>query len=311
MRARPDFRSPDPTAAPARTSVLHAAAAVVLLVTFTAASANAGTKSEPSPIAFVEVTSELDEGRPATSMWNLTDDNDGTVWCSRKGATGKEAISFTFDGAVSVSGVGMVLPLGKDGATDKSMRRPKVIVVSDVEHRVEVRLKDVTIMQVLELPEPAKGRRIVIEIIETFPGASDDAPICAAGVGLRDKARELTGNTASRARSLNTPSRKLLHEWHDDVSAPSRTLLFNVDGTFTYTYAPILEDKPPVRLKGKWIGDASSVVLDVKGRSYLLKTQLTKVASEQGNTVELALVGDAPDASMVATYRPAPLFLSQ
>ena len=310
MPASPVIRLTDRLSAPP-SSCFAVALALVVGAGLGAAPARAGTKAEASPIAFVEVTSELDEGRPATSMWNLTDDNDGTVWCSRKNATGKEAISFTFDGAVSVSGVGMVLPLGKEGATDRSVRRPKVIVVSDVEHRVEVRLKDVTIMQVLELPEPAKGRRIVIEVIDTFPGASEDAPICVAGVGLRDKARELTGNTASRARGLNTPSRKLLHEWHDDISAPSRTLMFSVDGSFIYTFAPILEDKPPVRLKGKWIGDASSVVLDVKGKSYLLKTQLTKVASEEGNSVELALVGDAPDPSMVATFRPAPLFLPQ
>ncbi len=315
--SRPTERSlaSPPTPMSTSTSMTRAASSVALAVVVVgqlcAGSARAGAKAEPSPIAFVETTSELDEGRPATSMWNLTDDNDGTVWCSRKDATGKEAISFTFDGAVSVSSVGMVLPLGKDGATDKSVRRPKVIVVSDVEHRVEVRLKDVTVMQMLELPEPAKGRRVVIEIVDTYPGAAADAPICAAGVGLRDKGHELTGNTAARARGLNTPSRKLLHEWHDDISAPSRTLLFSVDGTFTYTYAPILEDKPPTRLKGKWLGDANSVVLDVKGKSFLLKTQLTKVASEEGNSVELALDGDAPDPSMVATFRPAPLFLSQ
>jgi hypothetical protein len=310
MSANPVLRPSLRQLASARNATASAGAVFAIAVA-AGAPAYAGTKGETSPIAFVETTSELDEGRPATSMWNLTDDNDATIWCSRREATGKEAISFTFDDAVSVSAVGMVLPLGKDGATDKSVRRPRVVVVSDVEHRVEVRLKDVTSMQMLELPEPAKGRRVVIEIVETYPGSDDAAPICAAGVGLRDRGRELTGNTAARARGLNVPSRKLLHEWHDDISAPSRTLLFSVDGTFTYIYAPILDDKPPVRLKGKWLGDAHSVVLDVKGKSFLLKTQLTKVASESGNTVELALSGDAPDPSMAATFRPAPLFLPQ
>jgi hypothetical protein len=276
-----------------------------------AGGAHGAPRNEPSPIAFVEATSELDDGRPATSMWNLTDDNDGTRWCSRGGATGREAISFTFDEAVAVSAVGLVLPVGKDGATDKSVRRPRVVVVADVAHRVEVRLKDVTAMQMVELPEPAKGRRVVIEIVDTFPGAQPDGPVCAAGVGLRDKGRELVGNTAARARGLNTPSRRLLHEWHDDVSAPSRTLTFAVDGSFTYTYAPLLDDKPPVRLKGRWLGDSNSVALEVKGRSYILKTQLTKIAAEDGQTVELALSGDAPDPSMVADYRPAPLFLPE
>jgi len=244
-------------------------------------------------------------------MWNLTDDNDGTRWCSRRGATGREAISFTFDDAVAISVVGVVLPNGKNGATDKSVRRPRVVVVADVAHRVEVRLKDVTAMQLVELPEPAKGRRVVVEIVDTYPAADADAPVCVAGLGLRDTARELVGNTATRARGLNTPSRRLLHEWLDDVSAPSRTLTFGIDGTFTYTYAPLLDDRPPVRLKGRWLGDSNSVALEVRGRSYILKTRLTKIVGEDGQTVELALSGDAPDASMVAGYRPAPLFLPQ
>jgi hypothetical protein len=271
----------------------------------------AGPRAEASPIAFAEATSELDEGRPATSLWNLTDDNDATVWCSRRDPSGREAISFTFDEPVAISAVGLVLPSGKEGTTDKNVRRPRVVIVADVAHRVEVRLKDVTALQLVELPEPAKGRRVVVEIVDSYPGAHPDAPVCAAGVALRDKARELTGNTAARARGLSTAARRMLREWHDDVSAPSRTLTFSVDGSFSYTYAPLLEDAPPVRLKGRWTADARSVTLDVKGRTYVLKTQLTKVATDQGQSVELALQGDAPDASMRATYRPAPLFLPQ
>jgi hypothetical protein len=268
----------------------------------------AGAPRAHAGVAFVESTSELDDGKPRTSMWNAADDNDGTMWCAQKGAARKEAVSFTFDETVTVTHVGVMLPRAGEGV-DKSVRRPKVVMVADVEHRVEVQLRDNPTLQVLELAQAARGRRVVVEVLDTFPGATDDAPLCIATVSLRDKTRELTGEVAAKARGLNTPSRRLLHEWHDDLSAPSRTLLFNADGTFAYVFAPLLDEGKPVKLKGKWLADGDSVVLDVRGKSFLLKTRLTKVASSDGSTVELSLSGDAPDASMSVTYHPAPILL--
>ena len=279
------------------------------LALFAAASVPAAAASDGrASVAFVEATSERDDGKPASSMWNVTDDNNGTEWCSAPTAPGKQAINYTFDDNVVVTHVGLMLPHGKDG-TDKRVRRPKRVMVADVEHRVEVNLKDTGDLQLLELSEPARGRRVVVEILETYPGEKDDSPVCLAEVSLRNKNRELTGDVAARARALNTPSRRLLHEWHDDLSAPSRTLIFNVDGTFTYRYAPLLEERAPSKVKGKWLADGDTVALEVGGKSYLMKTTLTKVADEGGTTVELALSGDGPDKSMAASFRPAPLLL--
>jgi hypothetical protein len=271
------------------------------------AAAHAAPRGEAAVVAFVESTSELDDGK-STSMWNAVDENNATLWCSQRSPAAKEALSFVFSESATVTSISLVLPPGVDDATDKKVRRPRVVVVADAEHRVEFRLKDITATQVVELPEPAKGRRIVVELVDTFAGADVDAPVCVGGVQLRDGGRNLVGAAvAAKARGLPQNARRLLREWHDDLSAPSRTLLLSVDGTFQYSFVPLLEEKPPVKFKGRWRADGDSLSLDARGRTHVLKVQLTKLATEKGASVELALAGNAPDPSMATTFHPAPL----
>ena len=259
--------------------------------------------------AFIEATSELDGGKPATSMWNAVDANTGTVWCTQKQSSGKQAINFTFDDAVTVTHIGLLAPHAKDGSVDKVNKRAKIVYVADVGHRVEAKFKDTAEMQVLELTPPAKGRRVVVEFDESWAGAADDAPLCVAEIVLKSKAKELTSDLGHKARGMNAPARKLLHQWHDDLSAPTRTLLFNVDGTFQYRFTPLLDDQKPAKLKGKWSAGGSSVTLDTGGKSFTLKTRLTTIDDGDDPHTELALSGEAPHPSMIESFKPAPLLL--
>jgi hypothetical protein len=117
----------------------------------------------------------------------------------------------------------------------------------------------------------------------------------------------MTGaSVAGKLRALNTPSKRLLHEWLDDPSAPTRTLRFDVDGTFSYRFEPLLEGKP-ARVRGKWVASGGSVTLEVGGKSFRLSSQITRVDEGDGQTVELTLGGDPPHPSMAFSYRPAPM----
>jgi hypothetical protein len=116
----------------------------------------------------------------------------------------------------------------------------------------------------------------------------------------------MTGaNVAAKVRALNTPSKRLLHEWLDDVSAPSRTLLFNIDGTFMYRFEPLLEGKP-ARVRGKWTATHNAVTLTIGEKSYRVESRLTKIDDGDEHTVEMVLSGDPPHPSMAGTFRPAP-----
>ncbi len=282
----------------------------VVVASVFAVSAVSGPAFANTP-AFLEATSELDDGKPATAMWNVADDNVGTVWCSAKTTNGKQAINFTFEEPVTVTHLGLLFARSKADANvvDKTNKRPKIVYVADTEHRVEAKFKDTTEMQVLELTPPAKGRRVVVEFDEAWAGAADDAPVCVAEVVLKAKNKELTSELAAKARAMNTPARKLLHQWHDDLSAPTRTFIFNVDGTFKYNFTPLLDDQKPAKVKGKWTAGGSSVTLDVNGKSFTLQTRFTKVDDGDEHYTSLQLSGDAPHESMIETFKPAPILL--
>jgi hypothetical protein len=258
--------------------------------------------------AFIEATSERDEGKPQTSMWNAVDGNPGTMWCSQRSPGQKEAINFTFEEPVVVTSLGLTF-VGKDGVADKTNKRPRIVYVADVDHRVEAKFKDTADTQVLELSQPARGTRVVVEFEDTYAGATDDAPVCVAEIVLRAKTKDLTEGLGAKARGVNTPARKLLHQWHDDISAPSRTLIFNVDGTFMYRFEDFLGEEKPVKIRGKWSAAAGSVTLDVGGKSYRLNTRVTAVDGPKRGSTLLNLSGTAPHPSMIIDFSPAPLML--
>ncbi len=259
-------------------------------------------------VAFVEATSELDDGRPASYVWNAIDGKENTVWCSKQSPAG-EALAFGFDSPVNVTQIGLVLADMKGGEIDKTRKRVRVAYVSDQQQRREVSFKDEGGMQVVDLPSPAKGQRIVLEFPETYAGASPGAPICVAEVLLKSKGSAMTGDrVGAKVRGMNTPSRRLLHEWLDDPSAPSKTLVFNLDGTFTYKSTPLLEGKP-AKVRGKWISGGGSVTLEVNGKTFPMKTQLTDIDEGDGKTKQLTLSGDGPHSSMAGDYKLPPLKL--
>ncbi len=257
-------------------------------------------------VAFVEASSEFDDGRPATNAYNAVDGKDTTRWCAKADQGGNAFLSFGFDQAVTVTHIGLVLAAPHGEAIDKASKRARVVTVGDVEHRVEARFKDVPGMQVLELSPPVKGRRIVVEVLESFDGGSPSAPLCIAEVLLKKGGTEMTGaQVATKLRGLNTPARRLLREWLDDPSAPTRTLLFNLDGTFTYKFEPLLEGKP-AKLRGKWAAWDRGIKLETLGKTFTIGSRLTKVDEGGEDSVELVLSGEVPHASMAGTFLPAP-----
>ncbi len=281
--------------------------AQLLLACFLLLSTTAGAAAP----AFVEATSERDDGKPQSSMWNAVDGNEGTVWCTKPMMNGgKEALNFAFDAPVEVTHLEIVLHKGKEpGTVDKSIKRPRIVFVADVEHRVEAKFKDVSDQQVLELTPPAKGMRVVVEFEDPYPGEADDAPLCVAEVVLKSHGKDVTSELGAKVRGVNTGARKLLHQWHDDISAPSRTLVFNVDGTFTYRFESLLDDSKPVRLKGRWTAAGTTLSLETGGKPYKLEMRFTRVDSGEGNVEMLTLSGAAPHESMIEDFKPAPLLL--
>jgi hypothetical protein len=276
------------------------------VVVLALASGLAAAGARADDVAFVESSSELDDGKPATALWNAADGKDTTSWCAKKD-DGTPLLSFGFAEPQTVTHIALIVGARKGEELDKTKKRARIVYIGDVEHRVEAKFKDDPGLQTLELSPPAKGKRIVVEFGGFYDGADADAPLCVAEVVLKNKGTELTGaSVATKLRALNTPSKRLLHVWLDDVSAPTKTLLFDVDGTFSYKFEPLLEGKP-VKVRGKWVASGNAITLTLGDKTFNMESRLTKVEDAGGAaSVELTLGGTGPTPSMTDTFHPAP-----
>lgn len=257
-------------------------------------------------ISYVEASSELDDGKPATFAYNLVDGRDTTVWCS-KGTPGKETIVFGFDKPQKVTHVAVVVAPKKGEGIDTSKQRPKLLWVIDGELRREIPVKDIGDVQELKLDPPINAQRIIVDFpaLRAAEGKAD-APLCVADITLKNGSRAYMGEeTAKKVRALPTPARKLLHSWVDDVAAPERTLVFSLDGTYTYTYEPLMEGKP-VKLSGKWSTAGREIAFETRGKKTTMKMRVSKIDDGGKGNTELMLEGEGPHESMNAALRIAP-----
>jgi hypothetical protein len=254
-------------------------------------------------LAYVEASSELDDGKPSTFAYNLIDGKDTTMWCSKPGPTGGRLV-FGFTDVVTINEIGIVVGAVKGGKLDTRRHRAKEIVVSDGRMERILKMKDVAELQVVKLEPPAKARMIVVEIRDTFAG-EPGTPVCLGEVHLKGSRVFTHGDLSRQVRALPTPARRLLHAWVDQVDAPERSLLFALDGTFIYDYTPLLEGRP-VKVRGKWRAGHTSLTLEVGSKSYTMQKRLSKVESGDGTSEQLALSGEGPHPSMSAEFQVAP-----
>lgn len=273
---------------------LGAAAVVAAL-----ASPNAWAQS----LAYVEASAELDDGKPATFAYNLVDGKDTTAWCGKPNPGG-ERLVFGFTKPATITEIALVGGAVKGGQLDKRRHRAREVVVSDGRVERVIAMKDSAELQAVKLEPPAKGRMIVVEFRQTYPG-EPGTPLCVAEIQMKGSRNFTGGDLAKQVRSLPTPARRLLHSWVDAVDAPERSLQFALDGTFTYDYTPFIEGKP-VRLRGKWRATQRTVSLEVGGKSYNLQKVLSQIQGESGSSEQLTLSGEGPHPSLNHAFVIAP-----
>lgn len=257
-------------------------------------------------LAYVEASTELHKGTPASYAYNAVDGKDTTTWCSSKGPS-RERLVFGFEKSQRITEIGFIVGPVSGGKVDKKNARPKVVRLLDGQTQRNLELRDSDQMQAVKLDPPIKSSRLIVEVVEVRDGKKPDAPVCIAEVLLKDRRTELTGSSiGSKLRGLNTPSRRLLHTWIDNPDAPERTLTFSLDGSFKYSYEPLLEGKPR-RITGKWSATGKYVRFTVHGKNSQMRYRLTKVDEGDGEFTVVNLSGDGPEESMISAFRVAPV----
>ncbi|MFZ9887707.1 MAG: discoidin domain-containing protein [Myxococcota bacterium] len=256
-------------------------------------------------LAYVEASSEFDDGAPATYGYNLVDGNENTRWCNKPSAMASAPeVVFGFAQVVTLKEVAIVAGAIKGGVIDKQRARARQVTLSDGRIEVTLPLRDTAELQTLKLTSPLQARMFVLRVQDTYAGAPG-APTCVAEVQLRGAQAYTGGAIGAQVRALPSPARRLLHAWVDEVSAPERSLVLAVDGTFAYDYSPLIEGKP-VKVRGRWRANQRTLTLEVAGKTYALSKVLSAIEAEDTRREQLTLSGDAPHASMNASFVIAP-----
>ena len=227
-------------------------------------------------LVHVQASSELDDGKPRSYVYNAVDGKEKTTWCS-KADEQSHSISLSFKKSVEIKTFGLVAGAIKDGALDESKRSVKKILLSDGVSERELTFQKDAAMQAVELSPPLKGRSISIVIKQTR--GDENAPLCLGEILLKNKrGGALSGaRVGTKVRSLSTPARRLLGTWTDSIDAPERTLTLALDGTFSYRYEPLLDGKPVV-FRGKWRGSHKKLTLERSSKRGVNKLVVDKDA---------------------------------
>ena len=198
--------------------------------------------AQADPLAYVRASSQL--GGDATPdkyhPLNLLDDNPATLWCEGAAGAGEgEEIRFTFKTEQLIDRL-VVGPAAGSGRVIESVR------VSDGSNSLRVEL-DAEYADV-KLRQPLQGNTITVSI-EKVGGPNPDAIVasdvaCLADVLLYHKRRPFGGNTPADRLRYDAHRDLILGRWAGaPLGAPEAHLTFALDGTWEWTFEPLLGGK--------------------------------------------------------------------
>ncbi|NMO23474.1 discoidin domain-containing protein, partial [Pyxidicoccus fallax] len=195
---------------------------------------------------------------------NLLDGRDTTAWC----ATGEDPAPITigFKDAVTVDEVRVYTGDGTDRAAFKARARVKKFTLTSVDASRSLTVEDKRGLQVVRLSQPLPGARFILEVVDRFPGASDDAPVCITDLVFVSGGKALNGTFLASRLKYDARLAPLLGTWFGGLEgAPESFLSFYLDGTFRYTREP-LEGGGPTSVTGTYTLSGSRLSLDVPKR---------------------------------------------
>ncbi|MBI5511508.1 MAG: hypothetical protein HY903_22355 [Deltaproteobacteria bacterium] len=193
-------------------------------------------------LAYVRASSQyLAEKAPAAyHPLNLLDDDPATVWCEGIDGTGEgEEIRFYFKEAQKVDRV-VVTPTPETG------RRVSIVRLSDGTNNVNIELADSIEQQPLK--RPLSGTTYTLTVVQVAEpqreSKLDKSVACLADVLLYFKNKPFGGKTSPDKLKYDARRDQILGRWSGEpLGAPERFMIFAIDGTWDWTFVPMLGGK--------------------------------------------------------------------
>lgn len=279
------------------------AALGVTAVLVSASQADARKAKAESMVAWLHTSSNLNGDAPSTWGFNAVDGKPTTAWCTASGAVG-QALTMGFVKPVTITHVSVIPGALKGDGLDKRRARVHELEMNDGRQKRTLTLEDEGKPQELQLEAAIKVSQLVFTVRSVFPGASEASPVCISEITLRNGDHEILGELVARqARGVTRPVLGLTGVWLDNPSAPERFLTLNLNGTFVWSYSPLLEGDP-ARLVGKWDLSGRKISFKAKGVKPFTLRYARKRASETAELEKLTLTGAGGHEKLAGTYQP-------
>lgn len=221
----------------------------------------------------------------------LLDGRDTTAWC----ATGEDPAPITigFKDAVTVDEVRVYTGDGSDRAAFKAHARARKFTLTSVDASRSLTVEDKRGLQAVRLSQPLPGARFILEVVDRFPGAKDDAPVCITDVVFYSGGKALNGTWLASKLKYDARLAPLLGTWFGGLEgAPEGFLSFYWDGTYRYTREP-LEGGGPTSVTGTYTLSGTRLSLEVPKRGRVT-LRLQKGGEEGTRSPEASLEVEGP-----------------
>jgi len=279
-------------------------AALLAALLLPVAGSAAADKAAPGVLAYLHTSSNENGDAPSTWGFNAVDGKPTTAWCTGGDPVGQVLI-LGFSKTETLTHISVVVGALSGDGLDKSHARVRELELNDGREKRNITLADDAQPQELALSPPMNVRQLALVIREVYPSEGKPSA-CLADVTLRNGAATLTGEGMARqVRGIPRNKLVLTGPWLDEPSAPERYLTFSLDGTFSWTFAPLMEGEP-ITVKGEWDLVGNKLHLKPKGASkpVLMRVEREKVAGRKGNVDQLVIDGEGIHEKFPGNYQP-------
>jgi hypothetical protein len=223
---------------------------------------------------------------------HLLDGRDTTAWCAPPGE-GPARVVIGFKDVVSVDEVRVYTGDGTDRAAFKAHARAKKLTLTVVDAARALKVEDKRGLQAVPLNPPLLGARFILEVVDRYPGAKEDAPVCLTDLVFISGGKPLNGTFLAPRMKYDARLAPLLGTWFGGLDgAPDRFLSFYVDGTYRFTREP-LEGGGPSSVTGTYTVSGTRLTLEVPKRGRVT-VRLKRGESEGGQTPGATLDVEGP-----------------
>ncbi len=225
---------------------------------------------------------------------NLLDGRDATAWCSPSADPLNDALSFGFNGPVTVDALRISTGNNFDASTFQEFARAKKLRLRAGKQTQVIDLQDVRGEQSIPLKTSLTAARFTLEVVDQYPAEDPDMPACLTDVVFVTDGKPLNGPWLTTKLKYDKHAAAVLGTWYAGYEGtPDQFLSFNFDGTFRYSFEPFDTRRAKEKvLEGGYDVSASRVVFELKGKRHSAKYSKDP-AKKGGHT--LSFDGDVPE----------------